>query len=339
MAIISALDTDDGSPRTELDSHADSPVVGSNVAIINYTGKYMNVSGFTENLGECKSIPVVDCAIAYDCTSHNKTHILRINNALYIKNMKVNLIPPFLMRLNGIVIDECPKFLAIEPDDNTHSITVKDENIRIPLNLIGIVSYFPSRKPERSEMIHDQMIDLTPRYEDWDPHDKTYRDQEENMVDFEGKIRPVKQRNQHSDDLRVDEYHHQVSCMVLSQVSNMLNVGELCKTIAGLGISSVISKDSRGFVTAERLSELWGISKERAEKTLHNTTQLMRRTPGHPSLIRRYKTNDRMLRYKRIDTDIFMDTYFSSVESLRGNKCAQLFVSEFNHVRIQPMKT
>ena len=339
MAIIAALDTDDGSPRTELDSHADSPVVGSNVAIINYTGKYMNVSGFTENLGECKSIPVVDCAIAYDCTHQNKTYILRINNALYIKEMKVNLIPPFLMRLNGIKIDECPKFLATDPNDNTHSIFMEEYDIRIPLNLIGIISYFPSRKPERSEITNDQMIDLTPRYDDWDPHDKTYRDQEDSMVDFEGKIRPNKQLNQHSDDLRGDECHHQVSCTILSQVSNMLNVGELYRKIKGLGVSSVVSKDSRGSVIAEELSELWGISKERAEKTLHSTTQLMRRIPGHPSLTRRYKTNDRMIRYKRINTNIFMDTYFSAVKSTRGNTCAQLFVSEFNHVRIHPMKT
>ena len=67
-AIISAFESfDDDDPRTELDSHADSPVVGKHAHIISYTGKYINVSGFTSSLGECKHEPTLSCVIAFDC--------------------------------------------------------------------------------------------------------------------------------------------------------------------------------------------------------------------------------------------------------------------------------
>ena len=48
-----------------------------------------------------------------------------------------------------------------------------------------------------------------------------------------------------------------------------------------------------------------------------------------------------MLRYLRIQTDMFMDTYFASKKlgpSMRGYKCAQLFVTDFGWYKVNPMK-
>ena len=59
------------------------------------------------------------------------------------------------------------------------------------------------------------------------------------------------------------------------------------------------------------------------------------------TLNRRYKTNDRMLRYFRIQIDMFMDTYFASKNlgpSIRGYACAQLFVTDFGWCKVKPMK-
>jgi hypothetical protein len=145
-AIISALALDETStqPRTELDSHADSPVVGKHCKVLHYTGKHVDVSGFTDALGACKSIPVVHCAVAYDCLLTHRTHILLINNALYMRTMTVNLIPPFVMRLNGLQVNECPKFLSLHPDINDHSIYLPEDDLRLPLLLQGIISYLPT---------------------------------------------------------------------------------------------------------------------------------------------------------------------------------------------------
>ena len=51
--------------RTELDSHADSPVVGRNSLIISDSGQTANVTGFMKDLGKCLLIPIVTAAVAY----------------------------------------------------------------------------------------------------------------------------------------------------------------------------------------------------------------------------------------------------------------------------------
>ena len=48
-----------------------------------------------------------------------------------------------------------------------------------------------------------------------------------------------------------------------------------------------------------------------------------------------------MLRYFRIQTDMFMDTYFASKKlgpSMRGYTCAQLFVTDLGWCKVKPMK-
>ena len=64
--------------------------------------------------------------------------------------------------------------------------------------------------------------------------------------------------------------------------------------------------------TAIELANIWGISPELAKRTLDSTTQLCIRTNTKADLTRRYRTNDRMLRYNRLNTIVFMDTFFAT---------------------------
>ena len=50
---------------TELDSHADSSVVGQNAIIIDTTRKTVLVSGFTNDLVKPLRVPVVNAIVAY----------------------------------------------------------------------------------------------------------------------------------------------------------------------------------------------------------------------------------------------------------------------------------
>ena len=52
--------------RMELDSHADSPIVGCGAHVLEYTGKKVTVSGFTDALGETILVDVVHALITYD---------------------------------------------------------------------------------------------------------------------------------------------------------------------------------------------------------------------------------------------------------------------------------
>ncbi len=104
-------------------------------------------------------------------------------------------------------------------------------------------------------------------------------------------------------------------------------------------ISSTTAGKQKG-VDAVLLSKLWRIDLETAERTLGVTSQRVNRTDD-PTLSRNYGTNDRMLRYKRLDEYFFMDTFFATKKagkSTRGNTCCQLFVTDKGFVYVVPMK-
>ena len=144
--------SDDVTTATELDSHADSPVVGRYAIILEVLNKTVQVSGFTTDLGKPIRVPVVNAAVAYDCDITGDTHILVLYSALYLESMENNLVPPIAMRLAGCDVNECPKFLAKNPSIAHHSVYFPTAGVRIPFQIEGIVSYFPTRKPDKNEL-------------------------------------------------------------------------------------------------------------------------------------------------------------------------------------------
>ena len=120
---------------TDLDSHADSPVVGDNATIHLHTNKTVRVSGFTEVLGDISKVPVVVAVVAYTDTITGVTYLLVISNALYMKGIEGNLIPPVMIRLAGHQVDECPKIMCKKPTINTHSISINNPELLILLSL------------------------------------------------------------------------------------------------------------------------------------------------------------------------------------------------------------
>ena len=128
--------------RTELDTHAASIVVGTNVLIINETGKTIEVGPFTKELGSLKKVKVVDCVVAHDCPYSGETRIVVMFNALYVPSMEHNLVPPFVVRRRGNEINDIPKIQCADPSDKDHSMKFLDSDVRIQFQLVGTTSYF-----------------------------------------------------------------------------------------------------------------------------------------------------------------------------------------------------
>ena len=99
-----------------------------------------------------------------------------------------------------------------------------------------------------------------------------------------------------------------------------------------------VSTRAKG-VTPERLSKIWSINLETAKRTIGLTSEHIKHV-GSDHLGRRYPTNDRMLRYKRIRSHFFMDTFSVTAKatSQRGNRYMQLFVSDVGYMYVHPMK-
>ena len=195
--IMASMEVDietDGQSRTELDSHANMPVVGREALVVEQSGKMVEVSPFTPDYKPIK-VEVVNAIIQYDSHLDGKEYILVVQNALRVPSMSNNLIPLFVMRENGIMVNECAKIHCEDPTRHDHAIIFKGYELCIPLRLHGVFSYFVTRKPD-VELVLDmnepsiyakEIYTLTPTK--WNPHTDAYALNEESIVDWGGNIK------------------------------------------------------------------------------------------------------------------------------------------------------
>ena len=413
-AIISLASGDESSadPRSELDTHANMVVLGKNAYIFEQTGKTCDVKPFTDDLGIATNIPVVDGAIAYDCPYSRETFILILRNALYIKTMENNLIPPFIMRQGGAIVNDIPKIQCLDPSIDDHCIKFTTCDLRIPLQLIGVFSYFHTRKPTSKELFDKDKIFLTPDSSNWNPHCLSFEQNERTMLNYEGELNEPRRRENKpmtidNDDndifelssVTVESWQNHVDSNYNNayiaddnfdntsddfdnQFAKSLNIrAEISKVQATLGsttlnelpcqlfqgpattaintlesslakvltqesmenvmstLSSTVAGKPHG-IKASQLSKLWLITDKLAEGAITQNTQLSRLNSDN-TLSRHLSSNDRMLRYRRINSTFFTDTMFSTpkAKSLRQNTCCQVYVSDKGYVSVYPMKT
>ena len=93
--------------KLELDSHADSPVVGKGALEVRDCGRTVLVGGFSDELGQPMRVRVIDAVLLYEDETTGESYLLLIRNALSVPSMNHHLIPPFMMRLAGVQVDEC----------------------------------------------------------------------------------------------------------------------------------------------------------------------------------------------------------------------------------------
>ena len=67
------------------------------------------MSAFVDDVGSLPSVSVVDAVLAYDCMVQAMTILMVFRNALYIPTMEHHLIPPFILREVGIMVNEVQK--------------------------------------------------------------------------------------------------------------------------------------------------------------------------------------------------------------------------------------
>ena len=172
--------------RTELDSHANMPVMGRDALVVSDAGRVMEVNPFTPDYDAMK-VKLVDAALKYDCPHEDKSYILLVRNALHVPSMDHNLIPPFMLREAGIEVNETPKIHKENPTVDDHAITFPNLGLRIPMGLWRVISYFPTSMPSIEEVNTSKNVHtLTPNK--WNPHTKQYASCEQSLINWEGKV-------------------------------------------------------------------------------------------------------------------------------------------------------
>ena len=127
--LVSSVRNGEDASTTELDSHANMFVVGSQGFVFNRTGLHANVNAFSSEAGGISKVPIVDAVIAYDCPYSGRTYMLVIRNALHIPSMDHNFVPPFILQEAGLRVKEVPKNQCNEPSIEDHSIYDEDTGL------------------------------------------------------------------------------------------------------------------------------------------------------------------------------------------------------------------
>ena len=206
--------------------------------------------------------------------------------------------------------------------------SLTDTDFVIPLSLDGVTSYFPICKPsleewENSDQTSHQI--LTAEDPDWVPNTSQFSDHEA-AVNIQTEGNEV-------------AYHAVVACISSNHHSLPLKRFGKVPVEAKCTVKAMKSGTRQNRVGATLLAKRWGIGIEKAQRTIDATTQRVVRTTLHDTLSRRFKTNDRQLRYRRLPHNVFTDTMQSSVTSWhRRNKYAQIFCTRFGWSRAYPMR-
>ena len=307
----------------ELDSHADTSCVGKVGRVLEYTERICNVSPFAESYEPMKDVPIANVAVGYYHPDGGELFILVINQCLYFGDrMDHVLLCPNQMRSHGIVVDDCPRHLSLNRS-STHSLFVPSCDVRIPLHLRGVMSCFDCFYPSDDDLETGTHIELTSATIEWDPYSLSF-------AETEARSNVGAQPSGRTEFSRV-----------LSQVSRGLPVEtfatELEATVGTTLVSAAKSADHRSATTPESLASKWAIGIEAARDTLKVTTQRGIRNAVHP-IHRRYRTSMKHMRYPSLNCVVYTDTLFASTKSIRGNKCGQIFATDFDYTRFVPME-
>ena len=343
-----------GLSRTELDSHADTCVLGGNVLVTHDYERPVSVSGYDAS-EQPKMKKTISGVVGYNDPLSGQAIYFVINQAIYVPENPNNLLCPFQMRLNDVKVNDLPKFMSPEPTDETHAITIPLDNdgnvLTIPLSLEGVISYFPTFKPSIAEYESAEagvnLFHLTYESPDWDPLCPDFANSEENMIKPDGQVVERKWRVPR----RICSVHSELEVQPEEFVVALHNNRQIATTQSHVSLAvdrgqeiplwqriCAVSSTAKPKLEPEVLARRWGIGLEAAKNTLKHTTSRAIRTVLHPSISRRWRTNDRMLRYRRIPVDMFTDTLVTKVKSRRGNMYAQIFGASNGWKRAFPMK-
>jgi hypothetical protein len=104
-AIVASINGVDDGPaeesRTDLDSYANMPVVGSGAHVLVDHNRTCEVSPYSPDY-EPMEVPLVDAAVRHD--RDGRVYILLIRNALYVPSLDHNLLPPFMISEARVIV-------------------------------------------------------------------------------------------------------------------------------------------------------------------------------------------------------------------------------------------
>ena len=349
--------THDGTQHStylDLDTHADCAVLGNNCHVFQSTGRTVTVYGYDQRTLGGHSRAIVSGCFAYDDHHTGQPILLIVHQGLRVPGAPHSLIPPFQMRENDIVVNDCPKSQCPRPTANDHCLLLPrsdgEDPYRLPLSLRGTISCLPVRKPTKAEFDDSSLERFELSYEtpEWDHWDQARSELEESLLrrgeytDSTGDpLFPIDSSNGGvNSEILVTTMDDRFSDTnrVIASMGPIYLPDTLYKAMRDCVILAITTdkRTSRSFLTPDVLAHNWGISLDTARRTLDATTQLgiRQRTAD---LVRRFKTNDRALRYNRLNVEMYTDTAKAGIKSYDQMLYVQVYATTSGWVKAYPM--
>jgi hypothetical protein len=328
------------SNRSELDSHADTCVGGSNTILLEPSGETATVYSFSDERKPFGEIPIGTIATAFTSKDNGETFILLFPESLYFGDrLSTTLLCPNQLRAHGTIVDDTPRMFNVT---SKHCIT--SDGISIPLLLDGVISYFDSMKPTREEIRDCRHITLTSDTK-WNPKDPGFALQEVAFTDS-NPLPPtttstilsttVERNYVFPDMMSTDELCERLISAVCISYDEDNYIGTFESDNRYL--SSMTTGSTNSILTKEILARRWNIGLKLADLTLKATSQRGLRSFTNPT-DRRLPSSQPHLSYSVIKKKMYSDTMFSKLKSLRQNTAAQVWSDGQGFSLFYPIKS
>jgi hypothetical protein len=262
--------------QVEMDTHADTCVLGKNFIILHSTGRECDVYPYTDSYEGIKGVQIVTGATSWTCQETGETFVLTIHEALWMQeSLPHSLINPNQLRAFGTTIQD-------NPFGGPMTLKDPEEILEIPLQLHGTNVGFETRTPTQEDLDGCQHIQLNSQHE-WDPSDM--------KVPTTFEIGALGSRPEGFDDSA--EIFNPVTfsrrLIASSRVRSIPTKRKVQRVLTDVkGPPTFVTEDRRADISPQSLADRWMIGLDQAKLTLKKTTQRYLRSALLP-LSRRYK--------------------------------------------------
>ena len=139
---------------------------------------HSDVQAFAKEAKGLPEVTIVDYVIAYYCTSSGETYLLVVRNALCAPTMDINMIPTFVLREAGLILNDTRKIQCKDSSVEDHPLFYGKTGLRILFTLIGNFSMFETSSLTEDEIVNAEnysTIFLTPDSKRWDSYNESYK--------------------------------------------------------------------------------------------------------------------------------------------------------------------
>lgn len=149
----------------ECDSNANTCCAGTNFVVLQYTNRSADVYPYDSSYAPITNVPIVSAATAWTDPNTSETIILVLHECLfYGTSLAHTLWNPNQLRHHGTLVNN-------NPYDTSHDrLTIKVDNLTIPLHTQGTKVQFTSRSPTAHKLETCCHVELTGSYA-WNPKD------------------------------------------------------------------------------------------------------------------------------------------------------------------------